>query len=118
LATTGVADLAHALVATGFSYQPAERTAQARIVGRIAGDLRDIRRAGSAALDLAWVAVGRLDGYFEVSRNPWDSAAGELLVREAGGLVTWTEHTEIVASAPGVHAALLALVRAGHENPG
>ena len=42
----------------------------------------------------------------------------ELLVREAGGRVTWTEHTEIVASAPGVHAALLALVRAGHENPG
>jgi len=118
LATTAASDLGHALVATGFSYQPAERAAQARIVARIAGGVRDIRRAGSAALDLAWVAAGRLDGYFEVSRNPWDSAAGELLVREAGGAVSWTEHTEIVASAPGVHAALLALVQAAHQDPG
>ena len=118
LATTAVTDLAHALVATGFSYQPTERAGQARIVARIAAGVRDIRRAGSAALDLAWVAAGRLDAYFEVSRNPWDSAAGELLVREAGGSITWTEHTEIVASAPAVHAALLALVRAGHQDPG
>lgn len=118
LAANALTDLAHALVATGFSYQPAERATQARVVARIAGGVRDIRRAGSAALDLAWVAAGRLDAYFEVSRSPWDSAAGELLVREAGGSVTWTEHTEIVASAAGVHAALLALVRAGHETRG
>jgi myo-inositol-1(or 4)-monophosphatase len=118
LATTAVADPRLALVATGFSYDPAERAAQAAIVGRIAGGVRDIRRAGSAALDLAWVAAGRLDAYFEVSRSPWDSAAGELLVREAGGTVTWTPHTEIVASGPAVHAPLLALLRAGHDNPG
>ena len=117
LAVTAVADPGLALVATGFSYDPAERAAQAAVVGRIAGGVRDIRRAGSAALDLAWVAAGRLDAYFEVSRSPWDSAAGELLVREAGGSVTWTEHTEIVASGPALHAPLLALLRAGHEKP-
>src|SRR6266568_611662 len=109
---------AMALVATGFSYDAGERAAQAMIVARIAGQIRDIRRAGSAALDLAWVAAGRVDAYFEVSRSPWDSAAGELLVREARGSVTWTDHQEIVASGRGVHAALLALLRASHENPG
>ncbi len=49
--------------------------------------MRDIRRAGSAALDLAWVAAGRLDGFYEHGLNPWDRAGGELLVREAGGRV-------------------------------
>jgi len=63
-------------------------------------------------------AAGRLDAYFEVSRSPWDSAAGELLVREAGGAVTWTEQTEIVASGRLVHAPLIALLRAAHENSG
>jgi len=117
LATTTVADPAMALVATGFSYDAAERAAQAAVVALIAGRIRDIRRAGSAAIDLAWVAAGRVDAYFEVSRSPWDSAAGELLVREAGGAVTWTDHQEIVASGRPLHAPLLALLRAGHEKP-
>ena len=112
---SGVADLGLALVATGFSYDSAERAAQAAVLSRVAGTVRDIRRAGSAALDLAWVAAGRVDAYFEVSRSPWDSAAGELLVREAGGAVTWTDHTEIVASGRPLHAALIALLRASHE---
>jgi myo-inositol-1(or 4)-monophosphatase len=116
LATTTVADPGLALVATGFSYDAAERAAQARVVARLARKVRDIRRAGSAALDLAWVAAGRLDAYFEVSRTAWDSAAGELLVREAGGDVTWTEHTEIVASGRPLHALLVSLLRASHEN--
>ena len=118
LAVTSVADPGLALVATGFSYDARERAAQAGVVGRFAGSVRDIRRAGSAALDLAWVAAGRLDAYFEVSRSPWDSAAGELLVREAGGAVTWTGQTEIVASGRPLHAPLLALLRAAHENSG
>jgi len=117
LVATGVSDPGLALVATGFSYDAAERAAQAAVVARIAGTVRDLRRAGSAALDLAWVAAGRLDAYFEVSRSPWDSAAGELLVREAGGAVTWTDHTEIVASGRPLHAPLLALLRAGHQKP-
>jgi myo-inositol-1(or 4)-monophosphatase len=118
LAVTAVADPGLALVATGFSYDPSERAAQAAVVARLAGSVRDIRRAGSAALDLAWVAAGRLDAYFEVSRSPWDSAAGELLVNEAGGRVTWTDRTEIVASGPLLHAPLVALLRASHEDHG
>lgn len=118
LAVTAVTDVGLALVATGFSYDARERAKQAAVLALIAGSVRDIRRAGSAALDLAWVAAGRLDAYFEVSRSPWDSAAGELLVREAGGEVTWTEHTEIVASSPAVHAPLIALLRAAHQNSG
>lgn len=115
LAASTVADPGLALVATGFSYDAAERAAQAAVLARLAGTVRDIRRAGSAALDLAWVAAGRLDAYFEVSRSPWDSAAGELLVREAGGEVTWTEHTEIVASGRSLHVPFLALLRTSHE---
>ncbi len=116
LAVTTLADLALALVATGFSYAAEERSAQAAFYAGIAGSVRDVRRAGSAALDLAWVAAGRLDAYFELLRAPWDSAAGSLLVREAGGLVTEiVEATRpggpnFVASGPGIHAALTALV--------
>jgi myo-inositol-1(or 4)-monophosphatase len=116
IAPTVVADPAMALVATGFSYDPVERAAQAAIVARLAGSVRDIRRAGSAALDLAWVAAGRVDAYFEVSRSAWDTAAGALLVKEAGGDVTWTEHTEIVASGRLLHAPLVTLLRASHQN--
>ena len=118
LATSDVSDPGLALVATGFSYAATERAAQAGVLARVAGQVRDIRRAGSAALDLAWVAAGRIDAYFEVSRSAWDSAAGDLLVREAGGAVTWTEHAEIVASGRPLHASLLALLRASHENHG
>jgi myo-inositol-1(or 4)-monophosphatase len=118
LSVTAVTDPGLALVATGFSYDAGERAAQAAVLARVAGAVRDIRRAGSAALDLAWVAAGRLDAYFEVSRSPWDSAAGELLVREAGGEVTWTEHTEIVVSGRPLHGPFVALLRAAHENSG
>jgi myo-inositol-1(or 4)-monophosphatase len=79
--------LAHALVATGFSYEPARRILQGALVARVVPLVRDVRRAGSAAIDLAWVAAGRLDGYFEHGLNAWDWAAGALLVSEAGGEV-------------------------------
>jgi myo-inositol-1(or 4)-monophosphatase len=79
--------VAHALVATGFSYEPARRVLQGALVARIVPLVRDLRRAGSAAIDLAWVASGRLDGYFEHGLNAWDWAAGALLVSEAGGKV-------------------------------
>ncbi len=74
-----------ALVATGFGYAAELRAEQARALTEILPRIRDIRRGGSAALDLAWVACGRLDGYFERGLSPWDWAAGRLLVREAGG---------------------------------
>jgi myo-inositol-1(or 4)-monophosphatase len=79
--------LAEALVATGFGYEAGWRADQAAVAARVLPAVRDIRRAGSAALDLAWLAAGRLDVYYERGLNAWDWAAGSLLVREAGGTV-------------------------------
>jgi myo-inositol-1(or 4)-monophosphatase len=81
-------ELKTSLVGTGFGYRAAQRARQAEVAARLLAQVRDIRRAGSAALDLAWVAAGRLDGFYEHGLNPWDRAAGELLVREAGGRVS------------------------------
>lgn len=75
-----------ALLATGFPYrQRAHLDAQLGMTRALLERAEDLRRAGSAALDLAWTANGRLDGYFEIGLKPWDMAAGCLLVREAGG---------------------------------
>jgi myo-inositol-1(or 4)-monophosphatase len=79
--------LAQALVATGFSYEPARRERQAAIAHDLLPRVRDIRRAGAASLDLAWLAAGRVDAYFERGLHLWDWAAGRLLVEEAGGVV-------------------------------
>jgi myo-inositol-1(or 4)-monophosphatase len=83
--------LATAVIATGFGYDPARRTRQAEVVARVIGQLADIRRFGAAAIDLCWVACGRVDGYWEVGLNPWDHAAGALIAREAGAVVTGAE---------------------------
>jgi myo-inositol-1(or 4)-monophosphatase len=80
-------DTQTALIATGFGYKPEVRERQAQALTHILPRVRDIRRGGSAALDLAWVAAGRLDGYYERGPRPWDWAAGKLLVCEAGGTV-------------------------------
>ena len=77
-----------ALLATGFAYSKAMRQEQVRILAQLIGEIRDIRRMGTASLDLASVAAGRVDVYFERTLNPWDHAAGELLVTEAGGIIT------------------------------
>jgi myo-inositol-1(or 4)-monophosphatase len=77
-------DLAHALVATGFGYDTRRRELQAGVAARVVTQARDIRRGGSAALDLAWTAAGRLDAYYERGVNLWDVAAGELLCARAG----------------------------------
>lgn len=79
--------LDRALVATGFHYTQDIRTNQARVAQPLLARVRDLRRAGGAAIDLAYVAAGRTDAYFEQGLNPWDQAAGALLVREAGGVV-------------------------------
>lgn len=104
-----------ALVATGFSYLAGERARQARILDAVLPCVRDVRRLGSAALDLAWVAAGRADAYFESVSKPWDWVAGALLVEEAGGVVTeLAEATggdpRVVASGARIHAPLLALL--------
>jgi myo-inositol-1(or 4)-monophosphatase len=118
------ADPAHSLVATGFSYSPLARAVQARAVDRLLVGVQDIRRAGSAALDLAWVACGRLDGFYEAPLKPWDLAAGELLVREAGGVVSALAAVEadgdggVLAAAPGLHDPLRQMVTAALQaNP-
>ena len=79
--------LAQALVGTGFAYSADLRVKQGQFITGLVGRVRDIRRAGSAALDLCSVAAGRLDAYAERGLNPWDHAAGALIVREAGGRV-------------------------------
>jgi myo-inositol-1(or 4)-monophosphatase len=84
-------ELAQALVATGFSYEAERRARQAEVVGRLLPLARDIRRAGAAALDLAWLAAGRVDGFYERGLKRWDWAAGHLLVEEAGGSIGWLD---------------------------
>ncbi|MFI8633820.1 inositol monophosphatase family protein [Microbacterium sp. NPDC077663] len=76
------------LVATGFGYDPKHHEGDLARVAAVMPLVRDLRRAGAASLDLAYVAAGRLDGYFERGLHPWDHAAGALLVTEAGGVVT------------------------------
>ena len=76
-----------ALVATGFGYGAERRAAQAETLTRVLPRVRDIRRPGSAALDLSFVACGRVDAYYERDLKPWDWDAGRLLVSEAGGAV-------------------------------
>ncbi|MGB1198610.1 MAG: inositol-1-monophosphatase [Thalassotalea sp.] len=82
-------DLSGAVLATGFPFkQKQHMNAYLEIFKTLFVKTSDMRRAGSAALDLAYVAAGRVDGFFEIGLKPWDTAAGELLVIEAGGLVT------------------------------
>jgi len=80
-------DPAFALVATGFGYDASFRAAQGEVVSCLLPQVRDIRRAGSAALDLCSVAAGRVDAYYEGGMHPWDWAAGALIAREAGARV-------------------------------
>lgn len=115
-ATGAVAD---GIFATGFAYDrenlPDDNTRHFRDVLMAC---RGIRRCGSAALDLAWVACGRFDGYWELWLNPWDLAAGAALVRAAGGTVsdldggeTWMSGRHVAATNGRLHGELLGLVR-------
>ncbi|CAN5275133.1 inositol monophosphatase family protein [soil metagenome] len=81
------ADLPTALVGTGFAYEGDRRRRQAEVLGRIIGDIRDVRRMGAASVDLCSVACGRLDAYYERGLAPWDLAAGVLVAVEAGARV-------------------------------
>ena len=88
-------ELASSLVATGFAYDAEVRECQAAVVTRLIPMVRDIRRLGSAALDLAWTACGRYDAYYERSVQPWDVAAGRLLCERAGLEVRWLPAVEV-----------------------
>jgi myo-inositol-1(or 4)-monophosphatase len=112
--TSAARDLETSLIGTGFAYTADVRAEQGARLPQVLAAVRDIRRAGSAALDLAWVACGRLDGFFESGIQHWDYAGGRLLVLEAGGRfdVGPGPHRgipHVVAAAPGIHDALRAL---------
>jgi myo-inositol-1(or 4)-monophosphatase len=111
-------ELDGALLATGFPFKyPKYHDAYMKSFQAVFPKVADIRRAGSAALDLAYVAAGRLDGYWEIGLQDWDLAAGVLLVEEAGGLVTdFSGQDElfgkgnVVAAGFGLHSQLLATI--------
>jgi myo-inositol-1(or 4)-monophosphatase len=106
--------LDEAMLATGFPYKREWMAENLETFGRMMPKVRAIRRPGAAALDLACLAAGRLDGFWEIHLQPWDVAAGMLLVAEAGGRVSGPDGKEyplggktIVASNGKVHSALL-----------
>jgi myo-inositol-1(or 4)-monophosphatase len=110
-------DPSKAVVATGFPFRNKQRMPRYRPVmeGAVL-HFEDLRRAGAAALDLAWTAAGTFDGYFELNLNTWDVAAGAALVLEVGGRVSdwsggdnWVETGDVLAAGPAVHKVLLEL---------
>lgn len=105
--------LERALLATGFGYDVEDRRRQAATVARVLPLARDVRRGGAAALDLCWVAAGRLDGYYEDTTSRWDWAAAALIAREAGAVVTAygdADHDGVIAAGPALHPELRPLV--------
>ncbi|MET0662936.1 MAG: inositol monophosphatase family protein [Ilumatobacteraceae bacterium] len=117
LANSEPMSLEMALVGTGFSYLPDRRRAQGARVAAMIPHVRDIRRYGSAALDLCLTACGRLDAYFEEHLNSWDIAAGILIASEAGAVTSdfrgGTASTDgVVVAGAGIHAALIELIAA------
>jgi myo-inositol-1(or 4)-monophosphatase len=108
-------DLGQALVGTGFAYAAERRARQGAVLATVLPRVRDIRRVGSAALDLCGVACGRLDAYYERGLGHWDFAAGVLIAAEAGAAVTvapagTVPGAFVVAAAPGIDAPLRALL--------
>ncbi|MBJ8345066.1 inositol monophosphatase [Antrihabitans sp. YC2-6] len=118
LRCTPIESVSMALVATGFAYGAGRRVEQGRLIGELLPRIRDIRRIGSAALDLCMVAAGVVDAHYEHGLSPWDWAAGALIAAEAGAVVhipgpdSTSKAGEVtVASAPGIAAELTALLR-------
>ena len=94
-------DLGRSVTATGFPYDHGDYPKEyAAVLGAVLGSVNGIRRFGSAALDLAWVAAGRYEAYWELGLAPWDQAAGILIVREAGGRVTDFNGEDSVPATP------------------
>ncbi|MGH9068713.1 MAG: inositol monophosphatase family protein [Acidimicrobiales bacterium] len=108
--------LDRALIGTGFGYDPGRRRAQAALLPTVLPAVRDIRRVGSAAIDLCWVGAGRLDAFYEAGLRPWDRAAGALVAAESGATVEDLDGAPdlpplLVAAAPGLGPDLAALLR-------
>jgi myo-inositol-1(or 4)-monophosphatase len=108
---SGREELERSLVATGFGYDADRRARQASVLARLLPEVRDIRRAGAAALDLCMVAAGRLDGYYERGLQPWDWAAGSVIAREAGATLIELDGDPagLVAASPAIAEGLAAL---------
>lgn len=125
LSCNRVTSAAMALLATGFGYGSARRRVQGALIAEILPQVRDLRRMGSAALDLCMVAAGRVDAHFEHGLNPWDWAAGSLIAAEAGARVRLPgPNTDgaagevVVAAAPGIADEIEAILgRAGALDP-
>ena len=114
LTGSGCDSLERAMVATGFSYEAERRGEQAELLLELLPRIRDIRRAGAAALDLAYVAAGRVDAFYERGLKRWDEAAGLLLVKEAGCAAAGLDgepHGVVAAATPQLLDELLPLVR-------
>jgi myo-inositol-1(or 4)-monophosphatase len=108
-------ELSSAMVATGFGYDAAVRESQARVLARLLPRVRDVRRLGAAALDLAWAASGRLDAYYERGIKHWDIAAGALICARAGLIVRELAPAPpadggVLVAAPAIVDELFALV--------
>jgi myo-inositol-1(or 4)-monophosphatase len=106
-------DLEQAMIGTGFSYSSQVRARQAEVLRHVLPQVRDIRRGGSMALDLAWVACGRLDGFYEEDSHPWDVSAGIAIIQAAGGRVETYGSLVVAAGTPELFGALGAMVVPG-----
>jgi myo-inositol-1(or 4)-monophosphatase len=121
LGVSRISEPEFALIGTGFPFRDLSRLEEyQRQFGRVAAATSGIRRPGSAAIDLADVAAGRFDGFWELRLSAWDIAAGSILVREAGGVITdftgrdiGIEHTGVVAGNPQIHHWLLETLNSG-----
>ena len=117
--------LVDALLVTGFPYDVHSRVDEVvGLFGAFVGQARAVRRLGSAAIDLCWVAAGRMDGFWEADLKPWDVAGGALVVAEAGGRVTGTDGApftsrggHVLASNGRIHDAMLDVIRSFKRRP-
>ncbi len=98
--------LDRALIGTGFAYDVSDRVEQGRILASLLPQIRDLRRMGSAAVDLCYVAMGTFDGYYELGLKEWDAAAGALIAQEAGAIVSVTEGDVTICAGPTLHPQL------------
>jgi myo-inositol-1(or 4)-monophosphatase len=123
LKVSTISDIRNSLITTGFPFRKKNYIdLYLKLFKNIFNKVSDIRRAGSAAIDLAYLSCGRCDGFFEIGLNAWDVAAGSLLIKEAGGVVTdfgggqdFLKTGNIVAGTPALQGELLREVKGVFE---